>query len=199
MSRVLVGVFDNLADARGLYEELVKTQGIHPREIRVTAASPAAAGIAGREHAPSVQDAVDRSNSVQGSVGDLFRSLFIEMGGKSDDERLYDEAVRRGATVVMVPADNDASVRAVMEAMRRHRVVDVEARGEPTPPRRRISERADRSAQEEEGIEDADDPHSLARFMSGDTAVESFGGVRVYRRSVPSSPSTPGAGNKPPG
>lgn len=189
MSRVLVGVFDTLADARGLYEELVKQQGIHPREIRVTAASPVAGGLAGREHAPSVQEAVDRSNSVQGSVGDLFRSLFIEMGGKSDDERLYDEAVRRGATVVMVPADSNERARAVVEAMRRHKVFDIEARGEPAAARRR---------EPESGV-DEEEQRRLDRFMSGDHDVDvaSIGGVRVYR-SAAHPQATPGGRNEPP-
>lgn len=188
MSRVLVGVFDKLADAKGLYEELVRQQAFHPREIRVTAASPVAGGIAGREHAPSVQQSVDRSNTVQGSIGDMFRSLFIEMGGKSDDERLYDEAVRRGATVVMVSADSDERVRVVTEAMRRHRVVDLETRGEPA----RAASRRDSYAEEERDEEQ----RRLDRFIAGDPEVRSVGGVRVYR-SAAHPDATPGGRSEP--
>ena len=189
MSRVLVGVFDKLADAKGLYEELVSRHGIAPREIHVTAAHPAASGMTAGPHAPRVQDSVDRSNSVQGSVGDMFRALFIHMGGKSDDERLYDEAVHRGATVVMVPADNDARVRAVTEAMQRHRVVDIQARGEPLrAPRRRL-----------DAEEETEEQRRLGRFMAGDheVEVESVGGVRIYRSAVHPD-AVPGGRSQPP-
>ncbi|WP_119155532.1 hypothetical protein [Caldimonas tepidiphila] len=191
MSRVLVGVFDHMQEARGLYEELVNQHGFHPREIRVTAASPTAHGIAGGEHAPSVQEAVDRSNSVQSSIGDLFRSLFVRMGGKSDDERLYDEAVRRGSIVVMVQADSDARVRAVSEAMQRHKVVDIESRGEPARAGRRDEAAAAPSA------EDDDERRRVGRFMSGDPDVESIGGIRVYR-SAAHPQATPGGRSEPP-
>lgn len=182
MSRVLVGVFDSLADAKALYEELVKRLGIAPREVRVTAARPGAAGGLSGVHAPTVQTSVDRSNTVQGSVGEMFRALFVEMGGRSDDERLYDEAVHRGATVVMVAADSEHRVQEVMAAMQRHRVLDLEARGEPARLR---STAPDRGEQPPGGdLDEQDERRRATRFATRPPGEASpVPGVRVYPRA----------------
>lgn len=181
MSRVLVGVFDNLADAKGLYEELVRDLHIAPREVRVTAAKPGALGTLPGPHAPTVQEAVDRSSTVQGTIGDMFRSLFVELGGQSDDERLYDEAVHRGATVVAVVAESEPRVREVMAAMQRHRVLDLETRGEP--PRMRVLR--DRGEHPPGGDLDEQEERRLAtRFTSpSPAAAGAVPGVRIYPRA----------------
>ena len=118
MTQVLVGVFDRSEQAQQARRELIE-RGFDPQDIQL-AASQRPSSDAG-----DAASSAERSMSVHASIGDLFRSLFVEFGGPSDDAELYDEAIRRGSTVMSVQARDERQAGTVREVMDRHGVAEL--------------------------------------------------------------------------
>lgn len=116
MTQVLVGVFDRSDGAQQARRELIE-RGIDPQHIQLAASQPPPS-----EDDDDVRSSVEKSMSVHASIGDLFRSLFVEFGGPSDDVELYNEAIRRGSMVMSVHAQDDGQASVVREVMERHGV-----------------------------------------------------------------------------
>lgn len=122
MSSVIVGVFDSDAEAKAARMDLLQ-QGFAAEDVHL---SDEPHDTRSREE--RVQDAVARSESVSGAVGGLLRSLFVDMGGPSPDERLYAEAARRGHVVLVVEAADAEHERLATEALQRSGAWDIETR-----------------------------------------------------------------------
>ncbi|TCP09716.1 hypothetical protein [Caldimonas thermodepolymerans] len=107
MNQVQAGVFDRREAAQQARQELLAL-GIAPERI----------ALAG---GPDDEDrSVARSMSVQASIEDLVRSLFVDFGGSSSDTQLYEAALRSGGTALCVQADDAAQATRVREVMLRH-------------------------------------------------------------------------------
>ena len=118
MTQVLVGVFDRSDDAQQARRELIE-RGVDPQHIQMAASQPPPS------EGDDAASSVERSMSVHASIGDLFRSLFVEFGGPSDDVELYNEAIRRGSMVMSVQARDERQASTVREVMERHDAVDL--------------------------------------------------------------------------
>lgn len=118
MSHVLVGVFDVGADARRTRQALLD-RGYPAHLIQLMPSRPP------REHGDEASSSVERSRSVSETVGEMFRSLFVEFGGVSDDEQLYNEAVRRGSVVMSVQAPDSQHEAIIHEVMQQHGAMDI--------------------------------------------------------------------------
>lgn len=122
MSAVIVGVFDSDAEARAARMDLLQ-QGFAAADVHL---SEDAADD--RSRAERTQDAVARSESMTGAIGGLLRSLFVDMGGPSHDEKLYAEAARRGHVVLVVEAADEERERLATAALARSGAWDIETR-----------------------------------------------------------------------
>jgi hypothetical protein len=128
MSQVLVGVFDRREHAQAALDELLE-KGFSVHDLQITTQRAPALGADGNPE-QSVDEAVERSNSIVDSIGDMFRALFVEFGGKTEDEALYDEAIRRGSVVLTAHAADDKDGAMVIATMHRHGSVDVDSRAQ---------------------------------------------------------------------
>lgn len=124
MTQVLVGVFDRSDAARQARGELIE-RGIDPQRIQLAASQPPPSD------SDDVRSSVEKSMSVHASIGDLFRSLFVELGGPSDDVELYNEAIRRGSMVMSVQPLDERQATVVRDVMERHGVAELGAPGAP--------------------------------------------------------------------
>lgn len=122
MSAVIVGVFDSDAEARAARMDLLQ-QGFAAADVHLSD-DPGD----DRSRAERTQDAVARSESVSGAIGGLLRSLFVDMGGPSPDEKLYAEAARRGHVVLVVEAADEERERIATAALARSGAWDIETR-----------------------------------------------------------------------
>ena len=122
MAQVLVGVFERSEQAQQARRELIE-RGIDPQHIQLAASQPPP------NEGDDVGSSVERSMSIHASIGDLFRSLFVEFGGPSDDVELYNAAIRRGGMVVSVQAQDERQASTAREVMERHGVLDLGAPG----------------------------------------------------------------------
>jgi hypothetical protein len=122
MSAVIVGVFDSDAEARAARMDLLQ-QGFAAADVHL---SEEAGDDRSREE--RTHDAVARSETVSGAIGGLLRSLFVDMGGPSPDEKLYAEAARRGHVVLVVEAADADRERLATAALARSGAWDIETR-----------------------------------------------------------------------
>ena len=118
MTQVLVGVFDRSDGAQQAHRELIE-RGIDPQHIQLAASQPPPS------EDDDVRSSVEKSMSVHASIGDLFRSLFVEFAGPSDDVELYNAAIRRGSMVMSVHTQDDGQASVVREVMERHGVQEL--------------------------------------------------------------------------
>ncbi|MCM5680363.1 hypothetical protein M8A51_12565 [Schlegelella sp. S2-27] len=118
MAQVLVGVFERSEQAQQAHRELIE-RGVDPQHIQLAASQPPP------DQGDEIGSSVERSMSIHASIGDLFRSLFVEFGGPSDDVELYNEAIRRGGMVMSVQAQDERHASTVREVMERHGVADL--------------------------------------------------------------------------
>jgi hypothetical protein len=129
MSQLLVGVFDRRDQAQAVVDELMgKGFSLHDVEI-ASNTTGAGTGPTGNPRL-TVAEAEKRSDSIMDTIGDMFKSLFVDFGGKSEDEALYDEAMRRGSVVLTVHAADDADADMATSAMHAHGSIDVDSRAD---------------------------------------------------------------------
>lgn len=122
MTQVLVGVFDRSEAAQQARRELIE-RGIDPQHVQLAASQPPPS------EGDDADSSIERSMSVHASIGDLFRSLFVEFGGPSDDVELYNAAIRRGSMVMSVQAQNERQASIAREVLERHGVADIGSPG----------------------------------------------------------------------
>lgn len=118
MAQVLVGVFERSEQAQQARRELIE-RGVDPQHIQLAASQPPP------NEGDDVGNSVERSMSIHASIGDLFRSLFVEFGGPSDDVELYNAAIRRGGMVMSVQAQDERGASNAREVMERHGAADL--------------------------------------------------------------------------
>lgn len=129
MSQLLVGVFDRRDQAQAVVDELMD-KGFSLHDVEITANSGAAdTGPSGNPKL-SVAEAEKRSDSIMDTIGDMLASLFVDFGGKSEDEALYDEAIRRGSVVLTVHAADEEDAEVATRSMHAHGSVDVDSRAD---------------------------------------------------------------------
>jgi hypothetical protein len=129
MSQLLVGVFDRRDQAQAVVDELMD-KGFSLHDVEITANTAASdTGPSGNPRL-TVAQAEKRSDSIMDTIGDMFKSLFVDFGGKSEDEALYDEAIRRGSVVLTVHAADDGDADIATASMHAHGSVDVDSRAD---------------------------------------------------------------------
>ena len=119
MAKTLVALYDTLAEAERVVQDLVQ-HGFSRRDIHLRTQS--AIGVAGR-----VADPAYTGERLLGSDDtDLVEEL-TDLGVPVDDATGYAEGVRRGGTLVVVEASNDQADRG-LEIMQRRQAVDLDER-----------------------------------------------------------------------
>lgn len=110
MSSNIIGCFDNAADARAVQQELIAT-GFSPNNVRL------------------INEAAQRATTTSSSdETGMWQSIKEAFGFADERDRMsYTEAARRGGVLVSVDAPDNEIDRAV-QVMRRHNVVDLDAR-----------------------------------------------------------------------
>jgi hypothetical protein len=190
---MVVGVFDSVADAYRARDALLDS-GVSDAHVQVRHARTSgigATGVPGSTHEEASHASYERSNTVSGVIGDMFKSLFVEFGGKSDDEALYDEVVRRGSAVLTARASDDAAAERVVAVMQREGSIDVHGRSEQWRKEGWTGSKADTPLSEmqldtERRVKDAATRDvSVLGVAPADGAVQTPHGVRVFRREVP--------------
>lgn len=172
-TNTVVGVFDTHQEAQGAVDELLNN-GFDRKDVQIKAAT-----------ASSADD--DSDDSREDGIGGFFRSLF----GSDDSSRetgVYDEAMRRGSTMVTVNADNDEMLDCAVETLEEYGAVDIDERaiqwtgeGWNNPDRR--SELSDASAAPMRATNEDNDVLEVTEeeLQVGKREVER-GRVRVYSR-----------------
>ncbi|MDB5818259.1 MAG: hypothetical protein JWQ11_1899 [Rhizobacter sp.] len=129
MSQLLVGVFDRRDQAQAVVDELMdKGFSLHDVEITANTANTGT-GPDGNARL-TVAQAEKRSDSIADTIGDMFKSLFVDFGGRTEDEALYDEAIRRGSVLLTVHAADDGDADIATRSMHAHGSVDVDSRAD---------------------------------------------------------------------
>ncbi|WKB53873.1 hypothetical protein [Eleftheria terrae] len=124
MSHVLVGVFEDGAEARQTREDLIRS-GFAEDAIRLLDSRTGAADA-------DRSDTEAPGHAVAETVGDIFRSLF----GHSEHGDLYSDAVERGSLVLTVRADTERACGIALDILHRRQAVDIHVRNEQRAPRR---------------------------------------------------------------
>lgn len=119
MTKTVIGIFDDVSDAQKVVREL-EDSGVQREDIQIMANE-------GREEYTASQTENESDTGSGSAIGNFFRSLF---GGDEpqEDAGSYQEAVRRGGTLVTVNASNDEMVERVTDIMEDNNAVDVDER-----------------------------------------------------------------------
>ncbi len=115
-TRMVIGVFDDYATAQKAVADL-SSNGFSRDSIDITSSNTFASDTALGNTGLSGREPRDGSG---GGIGGFFRRLF---GSDNEDAGHYDEAIRRGATVVSVTTDDEDRAADILD---RNGAVDVE-------------------------------------------------------------------------
>lgn len=166
MSSNIVGCFDNPADARAVQQELMAA-GFDANDVRLVN--------------ESAQRATTSTTSSSSEDTGMWHSIKEAFGFADDyDRTTYTEAARRGGVIVSVDAPDTATDTAVA-IMRRHNVVDLDAR--QAEWRQQGWTGAAAAAGAQTGARQGEEviPVVEEELRIGKRAVQA-GGVRVYSR-----------------
>ena len=120
MNNTIIGVYDDRQDA-ALANATLQKQGLLESQIRMVRPEDMQAGR-------TRSDYHDEDKTFGEQISAFFSSLF----GDDDEDVLgprYLEAVRRGATLVVVDVDDDKEILVAERVMSEHRSVDIDQRG----------------------------------------------------------------------
>jgi hypothetical protein len=121
--QTVVGVFDSMDEAQDAREALLSA-GFDDDEVRLQSH---ASYLSESGTTTDRTETNDRSEGFMASVGRFFSDLF---GGEDEHASHYAEAVRRGATVVAVDADNEQRIEDARATLARAGAVDIDKRAE---------------------------------------------------------------------
>ncbi len=180
MSNTVIGVYDDDASAKRAYTELTAA-GIADKNVRTVSPQDMRDG-------KTRSDYQDNDQSMGEKVSDFFSSMF----GSNEEDKVgsrYLEAVRRGATLVIVDADNDKDVDRAESIMTANKSTDIDQRG------KQWSEKGWSAYDENSPVYDDDQVRAEREAMGGERTLtetqeelnvgktrKDAGKVKVFRR-----------------
>jgi uncharacterized protein (TIGR02271 family) len=120
MKHTLVAVFDNRTDAQKALEDLVAS-GYMRHSVRLSEGDTTGLTGAGTS---SVRDEQDDDGSLGASIRNFFGDLFGT--DRSEDYRMYSEAVSRGHYVLTLDADSEPEVERAADIVERYSPLDID-------------------------------------------------------------------------